>query len=47
MKYTNAKDGWIYIGTKDVGFYQTINYENGIKIPFYNTSFRIAPKIQF
>lgn len=35
MKYTNAKD---------VGFYQTINYENGIKIPFYNTSFRIAPK---
>lgn len=35
MKYTNAKD---------VGFYQTINYENGIKAPFYNTSFRIAPK---
>lgn len=31
MKYTNAKD---------VGFYQIINYENGIKILF----FRIAPK---
>lgn len=31
MKYTNAKD---------VGFYQIINYENGIKSLF----FRIAPK---
>lgn len=44
MKYTNVKDGWIYVGTKDVEFNQTINYENGVKIPFYNTSFRIAPK---
>lgn len=34
MKYTNAKD---------VGFYQTINYENGIKIFF----FVLLRKIQF
>lgn len=27
MKYTNAKD---------VGFYQIINYENGIKILFFS-----------
>ena len=44
LKYTNIKDGWVYIGTKDVGFDQTINYDNGIKIPFEKDSFRIAPK---
>lgn len=44
LKYTNVKDGWFYIGTKDVGFDQTINYENGIKIPYENKNFRIAPK---
>lgn len=44
LKYTNIKDGWVYIGTKDVGFDQTINYDNGIKIPFEKDTFRIAPK---
>ena len=44
LKYTNIKDGWVYVGTKDVGFDQTINYDNGIKIPFEKDSFRIAPK---
>ncbi|MBP3675547.1 MAG: restriction endonuclease subunit S [Campylobacter sp.] len=44
LKYTNIKDGWVYIGTKDVGFDQTINYNNGIKIPFEKDTFRIAPK---
>ena len=44
LKYTNIKDGWFYIGTKDVNFDQTINYDNGIKIPFEKENFRIAPK---
>ena len=44
MKYTNIKEGWYYIGTKDVNFDQTINYDNGIKIPFEKDNFRIAPK---
>ncbi|WP_296663735.1 restriction endonuclease subunit S [Treponema sp. UBA753] len=41
-KYTNLKDGRFYIGTKDVGFDNVINYDNGIKIPFDNDKFRIA-----
>lgn len=44
LKYTNVKEGWFYIGTKDVNFNQTINYDNGIKIPFEKDNFRIAPK---
>ncbi|MBR0099348.1 MAG: restriction endonuclease subunit S [Treponema sp.] len=44
LKYTNVKEGWFYIGTKDVNFDQTINYNNGIKIPFEKDTFRIAPK---
>ena len=44
LKYTNVKEGWFYIGTKDVNFDQTINYDNGIKIPFEIDNFRIAPK---
>lgn len=44
LKYTNLKEGWFYIGTKDVNFDQTINYDNGIKIPFEKDNFRIAPK---
>jgi type I restriction enzyme S subunit len=42
-KYENVKNGYNYIGTKDVGFDRTIDYENGIKIPnTYIDSFRIA-----
>ena len=44
LKYTNVKEGRFYIGTKDVNFDQTINYDNGIKIPFEKDNFRIAPK---
>ena len=44
LNYTNVKEGWFYIGTKDVNFDQTINYDNGIKIPFEKDNFRIAPK---
>ena len=41
-KYTNLNEGYNYIATKDVSFDRTINYNNGIKIP-YDTQFKIAP----
>ena len=41
-KYTNLSTGYNYIGTKDVGFDNTINYENGVKIPFKEEKFRYA-----
>ncbi len=40
-KYTGLPDGYNYIATKDVSFEHTINYLNGVKIPF-DTQFRIA-----
>ena len=43
-KYTNLKEGYNYIGTKDVNFDNTINYSNGVKIPFNETKFRNAYK---
>ena len=43
-KYTNLKEGYNYIGTKDVGFNHVITYENGVKIPFDDASFRYAYK---
>lgn len=43
-KYTNLDSGYNYIGTKDISFEQTIDYENGVKIPFDNGTFKIAPK---
>ena len=43
-KYTNLKEGYNYIGTKDVGFNHVITYENGVKIPFNDASFRYAYK---
>ena len=43
-KYKNLKDGYNYIGTKDVAFDAVVDYENGVKIPFENESFKIAPK---
>jgi type I restriction enzyme S subunit len=39
-KYSNVENGYDYIGTKDVGFDYTINYDNGIKIPFEEEKFR-------
>ncbi|MDA3943799.1 MAG: restriction endonuclease subunit S [Bacteroidetes bacterium] len=44
VKYKNLKEGFNYIGTKDVGFDAVVNYENGVKIPFDEGSFKIAPK---
>ena len=38
-KYTNLKEGYNYIGTKDVEFNRTITYENGVKIPFSEEKF--------
>ena len=42
-KYLGRLEGYNYIGTKDVAFDHTINYKNGVKIP-YDTQFRIAHK---
>ncbi|MGQ7320058.1 restriction endonuclease subunit S [Streptococcus suis] len=39
-KYSKVKNGYDYIGTKDVGFDYKINYDNGIKIPFEEDKFR-------
>ena len=44
LKYTGLSEGFNYIGTKDVDFDNTINYENGIKIPFEESKFRKAYK---
>ena len=43
-KYTGLTNGYNYIGTKDVGFDHTVNYNNGVKIPFEQNNFRIAHK---
>lgn len=43
-KYTNISTGYNYIGTKDIGFDQWIDYDNGIKIPANDLKFKIAPK---
>ncbi len=40
-KYTGLNEGYNYIATKDVYFDNTIDYDNGIKIPF-DTDFKIA-----
>ncbi len=41
-KYIKVVEGRNYIGTKDLLFNHSFNYENGVKIPFDETSFRIA-----
>ena len=43
-KYTGLKNGYNYIGTKDVSFNHLINYDNGVKIPFEQSNFRVAHK---
>lgn len=37
-------NGYNYIGTKDVSFDHSINYQNGIKIPYDTNGFKIAYK---
>ena len=41
-KYMGLDSGYNYIGTKDVGFDHSINYTNGVKIPYNQGIFRIA-----
>lgn len=44
-KYSNIKEGYNYIATKDIDLQsKIINYENGIKIPYDEEKFRIAHK---
>ena len=43
-KYTEISEGYDYIGTKDVNFDKTINYENGVKIPYSEPKFKLAHK---
>ena len=43
-KYMKVVEGRNYIGTKDLLFDHSFNYENGVKIPFDETSFRIAKR---
>ncbi len=40
-KYSKKINGYSYIGTKDVNFDHTIDYDNGVYIP-YDDSFRVA-----
>ena len=42
-KYSKMCDGWDFIATKDVGFNHVINYQNGIRIPFQEADFKVAP----
>ena len=39
--FSGRKEGYPFIATKDVSFDGTINYDNGIKIPF-ETNYKIA-----
>ena len=41
-KYTDLEEGYPFIATKDVGFDNIVDYDNGIKIPFNESSFKIA-----
>ena len=41
-RYIGLSEGLNYIGTKDVGFDNRINYKNGVKIPFDEPNFRYA-----
>ena len=40
-KYTGLTEGYNYVGTKDISFDHTVNYNNGVKIPYEN-KFKIA-----
>ena len=42
-KYSKHCNGYNFIATKDVGFDNIINYQNGIEIPKHEPNFKIAP----
>lgn len=41
-KYSKVKDGYNYIATKDLSFSHNFDYENGVKIPYDEPSFKYA-----
>lgn len=41
-KYTNLESGYNYIATKDVNFDHSVDYSNGIKIPYDEKGFKYA-----
>lgn len=43
-KYARIQEGYNYIGTKDLEFDHSFNYENGVKIPYDEPKFRYANK---
>lgn len=44
-KYSGLKEGYPYLGTKDINYgFEELNYDNGVKIPFEEVKFKIAPK---
>jgi type I restriction enzyme S subunit len=44
-KYSNQKEGLPFIATKDVEYgFQSLNYENGVKIPINEQKFKLAHK---
>lgn len=43
-KYMNLDSGFNYIATKDLNFDHSIDYENGVKIPFDEKGFKYANK---
>ncbi|MEX6627634.1 restriction endonuclease subunit S [Tenacibaculum salmonis] len=45
LKYEGLKDGFSYLGTKDINYgFEDLNYDNGVKIPFDEPRFKIAHK---
>lgn len=43
QKYMNDVPGWNYIGTKDVNYDGSIEYNTGVIIPYSEDGFRLAP----
>ncbi|GGZ58344.1 hypothetical protein [Mesonia mobilis] len=44
-KYEGLDNGYPYLGTKDIGYgFESINYENGVKIPKNEDKFKVAHK---
>jgi type I restriction enzyme S subunit len=45
IKYEGLEEGFSYLGTKDINYgFEKLNYDNGVKIPFYEPKFKIAHK---
>ena len=42
--FTGLSEGYFYISTKDVNFDHSIEYHNGVRIPFGLDKFRVAPQ---